>query len=137
MIESPWLPQLTDDFSHFVGPVLERLEDGKRIFAFQADRRHANDLGIVHGGMLVTFADQAFGELVLDSIGQKPCATIQLNTQFIGAVQIGDFVEGRGEIVRVTRSLVFVRGMLSVGGRTVAAIDGIWKVLYDQGRQHG
>lgn len=132
MIQSGWQPRLTNDFSHFVGPVLEKLEDGRRIFAFQADQRHANDRGVVHGGMLVTFADQAFGELVLDSVGRKLCATIQLNTQFIAAVRIGDFVEGRGEIVRGTRSLVFVRGMLFVGERTVAAIDGIWKVLHTQ-----
>ena len=131
-MSSDWQPRLTNDFSHFVGPVLERLEDGKRLFAFQADRRHANDRGVVHGGMLVTFADQAFGELVLDSVGRKLCATIQLNTHFIAAVQIGDFVEGRAEMVRVTRSLVFVRGILSVGDRTVAAIDGIWKVLHTQ-----
>jgi len=132
-MSSDWQPRLTNDFPHFVGPVLERLEDGRRIFAFQADGRHANDRGVVHGGMLVTFADQAFGELVLDSVGRKLCATIQLNTQFIAAVQIGDFVEGRGEIVRSTRSLVFLRGMLTVGDRTVAAIDGIWKVLHAQG----
>jgi len=131
-MHSDWQPRLTNDFTHFVGPVLERFEDGKRIFAFQADRRHANDRGVVHGGMLVTFADQAFGELVLDSVGRKLCATIQLNTHFIAAVQIGDLVEGRGEIVRGTRSLVFVRGMLSVGDRAVAAIDGIWKVLHTQ-----
>jgi len=132
-MSSDWQPRLTNDFPHFVGPVLERLEDGRRIFAFQADGRHANDRGVVHGGMLVTFADQAFGELVLDSVGRKLCATIQLNTQFIAAVQIGDFVEGRGEIVRSTRSLVFLRGMLTVGDRTVAAVDGIWKVLHAQG----
>jgi len=132
-MSSDWQPRLTNDFPHFVGPVLDRLEDGRRIFAFQADGRHANDRGVVHGGMLVTFADQAFGELVLDSVGRKLCATIQLNTQFIAAVQIGDFVEGRGEIVRSTRSLVFLRGMLTVGDRTVAAVDGIWKVLHAQG----
>ncbi|HEX4504249.1 MAG TPA: PaaI family thioesterase [Alphaproteobacteria bacterium] len=132
MTETLWQPRLTNDFSHFVGPVLERLEDGKRVFAFQADQRHANDRGVVHGGMLMTFADQAFGELVLDEVGRKLCATIQLNTHFIAAVQIGDFVEGRAEMVRVTRSLVFVRGLLSVGDRTVAAIDGIWKVLHTQ-----
>lgn len=132
MIESQWQPRLTDDFSHFVGPVLERLENGRRVFAFQADARHANDRGVVHGGMLMTFADQAFGEIVLDSVGRKLCATIQLNTHFIAAVQTGDFVEGRAEIVRGTRSLVFVRGMLTVGDRTVAAIDGIWKVLHTQ-----
>jgi uncharacterized protein (TIGR00369 family) len=124
-----WRPVVRDDFPYFVGPFLERLEDGCRVFGFVADKRHINDRGVVHGGMLMTFADQAFGELVLDSVDHRLCATIQLNTHFIAAVQAGDFVIGRGEIVRRTRSIVFVRGKLTVGNREVAAIDGIWKVL--------
>jgi uncharacterized protein (TIGR00369 family) len=98
-----------------------------------ADARHVNDRGVVHGGMLMTFADQAFGELVLDWVERRLCATIQLNTHFIAAVQVGDLVEARGEIVRGTSSLVFIRGFLMVGDRTVAAIDGIWKVLRSGG----
>jgi uncharacterized protein (TIGR00369 family) len=133
MIESEWQPRITNDFPHFVGPILERLEEGRRIFAFMADARHVNDRGVVHGGMLMTFADQAFGELVLDSVDRRLCATVQLNTHFIAAVQVGDLVEARGEIVRATRSLVFMRGFLAVGERTVAAIDGIWKVLHSGG----
>jgi uncharacterized protein (TIGR00369 family) len=124
-----WRPVLRDDFAYFVGPFLENSQDGRRIFGFLADQRHINDRGVVHGGMLMTFADQAFGELVLDSVDHSLCATIQLNTHFIAAVQAGDFVIGRGEIVRRTRSVVFVRGTLSVGNRQVAGIDGIWKVL--------
>jgi acyl-coenzyme A thioesterase PaaI-like protein len=69
-------------------------------------------------------------ELVLDSVDHKLCATIQLSTHFIAAVLAGDFVIGRGEIVRRTRSIVFVRGSLWAGNRQVAAIDGIWKVLH-------
>lgn len=128
--DSDWQPRITDDFPQFVGPILERLEEGRRIFAFRADARHVNDRGVVHGGMLMTFADQAFGEVVLDSIERQLCATIQLNTHFIAAVQVGDLVEARGEIVRGTRSLVFMRGILTVGDRTVASVDGIWKLLH-------
>jgi uncharacterized protein (TIGR00369 family) len=132
-IDPDWQPRITNDFPYLVGPVLERLEDGRRAFAFMADARHVNDRGVVHGGMLMTFADQAFGELVLDWVERRLCATIQLNTHFIATVQVGDLVEARGEIVRGTRSLVFMRGFLMVGDRTVAAIDGIWKVLHSGG----
>jgi uncharacterized protein (TIGR00369 family) len=133
VLNSEWQPRISNDFPHFVGPILERREDGRRAFAFKADARHVNDRGVVHGGMLMTFADQAFGELVLDSIDRRLCATVQLNTHFIAAVQVGDLVEARGEIVRGTRSLVFMRGFLTVGELTVASLDGIWKVLHSGG----
>ena len=35
----------------------------------------------------------------------------------------------QGEVTRATRGLVFVRGLLSVDGNDVAAVDGIWRVL--------
>jgi acyl-coenzyme A thioesterase PaaI-like protein len=55
--------------------------------------------------------------------------TIQLNTHFLAAVTPGEFIELKGEVTRATRGLVFVRGILSVGDREVAAVDGIWRVL--------
>jgi len=82
-VNSEWQPRITNDFPHFAGPILEGLEDGRRIFAFRADARHINDRGVVHGGMLMTFADQAFGELVLDFVDRRLCATVQLNTHLL------------------------------------------------------
>lgn len=117
------------DFPNFVGPILERVDGDERRFGFMADQRHANDRGVVHGGMLVTFADHSLGELVLDSVQRRLCATIQLNIQFLSAVAVGEFVVIRGERLRGTRSLVFMRGLISVGDRSVAAVDGVWKIL--------
>jgi acyl-coenzyme A thioesterase PaaI-like protein len=47
----------------------------------------------------------------------------------VDAVHVGDFVEMDCEVVRKTRSVVFMRGTLTVGGRIVATADGIWKLL--------
>jgi uncharacterized protein (TIGR00369 family) len=128
-ISAGWEAKRRDDFPDFAGPMWEKRENGARIFGLLTDRRHANDRGVVHGGMLMTFADHSFGELVLDSVDRADCATIQLNTHFLRSVQPGDFIEARGRIVRRTRRLVFMHGLLSVGGNDVAAIDGIWTVL--------
>ena len=61
--------------------------------------------------------------------GRKPCTTVQLSTQFISPARIGDFVEGRAEVLRATRTVVFVRGLLTVGDRTVVSAEGVWKIL--------
>lgn len=51
--------RLHDDegFVGLVGPVWERWEDGALVLAFTAEPRHANQAGVVQGGMLVTLAD--------------------------------------------------------------------------------
>jgi len=98
-------------------------------YGFQTTAEHANPEGAVHGGMLVTFADHCLGIFAWEAAMRVRCVTIQLNTHFLAAVEPGDFVELRGEVTRATRGLVFVRGILAVGDRDVAAVDGIWRVL--------
>jgi uncharacterized protein (TIGR00369 family) len=113
-------------FGELVGPIWRR---GDPLFGFAATDKHANHIGIVHGGMLATFADQAMGMTAMRATGGKTHATIELNIQYIGAVQLGEFVEAHCEVVRITRSIIFMRAMLKVGDRTVATASGVWKIL--------
>ena len=114
------------NFGELVGPIWRR---GDALFGFVSTDKHRNHRGIVHGGMLTTFADQAMGMTGRRATGEKPHATIEINMQFIGAVKVGDFVEAHCEIVRETRSLLFIESKLKVGSRIVASTSGIWKIL--------
>jgi acyl-coenzyme A thioesterase PaaI-like protein len=81
----------------------------------------------------MAFADHGLSFLAWEAAERAPCATIQMNSQFVGGVTPGEFVELRGEVVRRTSGLVFVRGMMvALGGsaeREVFAVDGIWRIL--------
>ena len=116
-------------FSDQAGPFWSRRDGDTWQYAVLTDSRHSNNRGVVHGGLLLTFADHALGLTVWEHVGRAPCATIQLNMQFVDAVQPGDFVELEVTIVRATRSVVFVRGSLAVAERPVAIVDGVWKIL--------
>jgi uncharacterized protein (TIGR00369 family) len=124
-----WKPIPSDGYPALIGPFLTRREDGGRRYGFVAEARHINLGGVVHGGMLMSFADDVLGMTVWEAAGRKPCTTVQLNTQFIAPVKRGEFVEGRAEVMRATRTVVFVRGMLTVGDRTIVHADGVWKIL--------
>lgn len=90
---------------------------------------HVNPQGVLHGGILMTLADHGLSMLAWEASRRAPCTTIQLNTHFLAPVVPGDFVELRGDVTKATNGLVFVRGILAVGDRDVAAVDGIWRVL--------
>ncbi len=123
-----WEPYEDEGFIGLVGPLWQRPgDDGWPVFAFLAAPKHHNRRGVVQGGMLMTFADRSMGVTAWNAAGNQPHATIQLDVHFVEAVQIGDFVEARCEVVRRTRSLVFMRGTLVVGERTVATANGVWK----------
>lgn len=109
-------------------PWAKRTDDSWR-YGLLTAAEHANPQGILHGGILMTFADHGLSMLAWEAAKRAPCTTIQLNTHFLGPVEPGDFVELQGDVTRATKGLVFVRGVLSVGHRDVAAVDGIWRVL--------
>lgn len=125
-----WSPFDGHGFVDHVGPFCVRREaSGLRSFAFVAQPKHANLIGVVHGGMLMTLADRALGVAAWDAAGGKPSVTVQFDMQFLSAVKMGEFAEMTPQLVRATRSLVFMRGDLTVGGRTAGAANGLWKIL--------
>ena len=124
-----WVRRPAKAFATHVGPFWQPPEGGERHCGFLADHRHGNKRGVVHGGMLATAFDVALGNAAWDAAGQKPCATIQLNIHYVGALALGEFADLQAEITRATRSLVFLRGTMRVGDRTVATADGVWKIL--------
>jgi uncharacterized protein (TIGR00369 family) len=124
-----WRPMHDNPMPSAIGiPWAKRTDAGWR-YAMSTTAEHTNPGGAVHGGILMTFADHTLGLYVWEAAKRAPNVTIQLNTHFLAPVVPGDFVELQGEVTRVTGTLVFVRGLLSVGGREVAAHDGIWRVF--------
>ena len=107
--------------------------DGRWLYGLLTGPGHANPSGVVHGGVLMTFADHGLSFLAWEAAERAPCTTIQLNTHFLDAIRPGEFIQLRGEITRRTRGLVFVRGVIVAGDgeqmREVGAVDGIWRVL--------
>ena len=127
--EHGWTQHDVPGFSKLVGPFWRRDDERGPAYGFLVEDHHLNGNGIVHGGMLMTFIDQAIGMVVYAAIERKPCATIQLNTHFLDAGRPGEFIEARAEIVRKTRSVVFTRGALTANGRLLLSAEGIWKIL--------
>jgi uncharacterized protein (TIGR00369 family) len=121
-----WERVKAHNFGELVGPIWRR---GDALFGFSASEKHGNHINIVHGGMLATFADQSMGMTAQRATGNKPHVTIEFNIQYIGAVKIGEFVESHCDVVRITRSIIFIRSTLKVGDRIVASASGVWKIL--------
>ena len=124
-----WVVRPGKAFNAHVGPFYQREGGDALACGFVTDARHGNKRGVTHGGMIATAFDVALGNASWQAADGKPSATVQLNIQFIGALQLNEFAEIAVEIVRATRSLVFIRGVMSVGERTIATADGVWKIL--------
>jgi uncharacterized protein (TIGR00369 family) len=116
-------------FGDLVGPIWRREENGQPRFGFVVAPKHLNRTGILHGGMLMTLADNAMAITAREAVGSKRHATIELNIQFVDGVQLGEFVEARPQVVRATRWVVFMEAKMFVGTRLVVTTSAIWKIL--------
>ncbi|NNM73602.1 PaaI family thioesterase [Enterovirga aerilata] len=126
-----WRTAEEDGFIGLVGPFWSKEEGDVRRFGFVAEPRHANLVGVVQGGMLMTFADRGLGILAWAAAG-RPAVTTSFEMQFVGAGHIGSFIELEGEVVQRTKTMVFMRGLLRSGRRPVASCQGSWKILSER-----
>jgi uncharacterized protein (TIGR00369 family) len=98
-------------------------------YGFETGEAQANGWGVVHGGILATYIDHTIGRVAREAAGGVQVATIQLDLHYLAPARVGAFVEARGSVVRLTRSVIFLRGELAAGGKQVLAASGIWKIL--------
>ena len=125
------LPEMANFMSSTAnGPLWGRVVDGHLELGFRAERRHCNPRDVCHGGMLLTFADMLLGFCTSWSnpeVGFLP--TINLAGDFIAPAPLGAWVSGGGDVLRVTRNMAFVQGMLSADGTPCLRWNGTAKVV--------
>lgn len=121
----PW----KSGYGQTVGPLFERdTEDGGFIRAFRVGPHHLNTLNNCHGGMLMGFADVAFGHAISHRTGTN-WITVRLLVDFIAGAPFGAWVEGTGRILSADDSFRTVRGRIWSGETTIATGTGIFKAL--------
>ena len=129
--------QMPGPFSESCGPFYYRKEEDSRYgYGFHAEARHTNPYGVVHGGVLVTFADTFMGRSVV-AAAKCACATITLNTEFMAGGAPGNWIEGKAEVTRMTRGLAFLRADVSSDGTLLMTASGIWRLFPERSATDG
>ena len=114
-----WMIWPSDKWEMNGGPFYLKTEaDGTKRAAFRAAPKHMNSLGHMHGGCMMTFAD-FFTFALADPSVDEATVTVSLNSEFVRGAQVGDLIEASGELVKKGRNLVFTRGQLATGGKTM------------------
>jgi acyl-coenzyme A thioesterase PaaI-like protein len=113
-------------FAALIGPLFIRQTDNGPRFAFRAETKHANARGVVHGGRLMTFADQALGLTIQRRLDTVDVATASLTCQMAASARPGDLVEGAATITRIAGRMIFVKGIVTCGDTVLMDASGIW-----------
>ncbi|HEY7249754.1 MAG TPA: PaaI family thioesterase [Methylomirabilota bacterium] len=91
-----------------IGFTLAEVEPGRAVVALPADRRHANPMGTVHGGVLCDIADAAMGIAYAATLDEdETFTTLELKINFLKPVRTGPLV-ATGRVVKGGRSIGLV-----------------------------
>jgi uncharacterized protein (TIGR00369 family) len=129
-------------FNSHVGTLYARRgEKGTRdefVLGFRVHRHMCNPAGGLHGGMMMTAADLVgtMGGGTLAGL-RKFLPTVSMTFDFVAPAKAGDWVEGRAEIVRQTRSLLFTDISLTVDGERILRASQIAKIPAGEGPAFG
>lgn len=117
-----------------VGPLYLRREQREREFVqlgFRVEPRHCNPAGILHGGMMATFADMLLplsAHCLAREAAGRFLPTVSLQLDFLAPSPAGSWVHGEAQVLRATRSLLFMQGLVWADDELVARTSGTLKI---------
>ncbi|MGD9980764.1 MAG: PaaI family thioesterase [Hyphomonadaceae bacterium] len=118
-----------DPYETAIGPFYFRVDEGRARCAFRPRREHLNGGGTIHGGALMSFADFALFAIAYKALAGGHAVTLTCNSEFIGAGTLEGAVEAEGEVIRDTRSVIFVRGLVTQASRPLLSFSGTLKKI--------
>lgn len=115
-------------FGRQVGPLFEKRGPEGLTRAFRVEEHHTNGMANAHGGMLMTFADMAWGGAV-EKDDDTWWVTVRLLCDFLSGAPLGAFVEGRGKVLGIIDGIYTVEGRIWSGDKTLIRGSGQFKVI--------
>lgn len=128
LTQSGWVHDPSEGMVAHLGGLWLRETEGRYEFGLLSTPHHANRNGLVHGGMLMTFVDRAFGTVARLTSGAPRGATISLSHQFVTPLKIGSFATVEPKVIKLTTRMAFVEGTVIANGEPILQAQGVWRM---------
>jgi acyl-coenzyme A thioesterase PaaI-like protein len=115
-------------FARQISPLYRRAHNGAFTMGFRVEEHHTNGMSNAHGGMLMTFADMAWGHVVSVETSSY-WVTVRLTCDFLSSAHLGEWIEGGGEVLSTADDLYVVRGRVWCGDRALITGTGLFKPI--------
>lgn len=119
------------EFMRVNGPLYMSRDGSSVRCGFRVEERHTNPMRICHGGMMASFCDMLLPMTAFrtcEAVKGRFLPTVNLQIDYLAPAPLGAWVEGEAQVLRVTRSLLFMQGLVRADGETAARVSGIFKI---------
>ena len=91
-----------------IGFALTSIEPGKAVIELDADERHINPFGGIHGGLISNIADAAMGAAFHSVLEEnETCATLELKISFLRAAPKGK-IRAEAKVIKQGQNVGFL-----------------------------
>ncbi|GAA4475158.1 PaaI family thioesterase [Gluconacetobacter asukensis] len=124
----PLPDSLASGFNVASGGFLVAQEAGALIGGFRVTAACCNRAGFCHGGRLATVCDifLALAVVFREDLRDDFLPTVSLTMDFMAPVARGVWAELQADTLRITRSLVFAQGLVTVDGIPAARASAVY-----------
>jgi acyl-coenzyme A thioesterase PaaI-like protein len=115
-------------FADANGPLFIRHAD--QALGFEVRREHCNPVNSCHDGWLSAFLDMQMPLIAIrdHAIRDRFLLTVSLSLDYLAPAPIGAWVEGSATVLRCTKSLVFIQGLVSSSQVLLMRGSGVYKI---------
>ena len=111
-------------------PLYSKKADGAVLLGTHVRMAHANARGFAHGGFITALADNAMGLTCVErSGGLASLVTVSLAIDFLGAAQIGQWLQVRPDFAKIGKTLCFVQCMVTADGEPCARANATFRTV--------
>jgi acyl-coenzyme A thioesterase 13 len=119
----------TSPYVELIGPLYSRGEGAALEIGLRAERKHCNQRGTVHGGVLATLADIALGyAMAFSTTPPTGLVTANLTLDFAGAAREGDWLEARVDVQKLGGRLAFGNCYITREGERIVRASAVFLV---------
>ena len=116
-------------YLELIGPLYSRGQGAALQIGLRAERKHCNQRGTVHGGILATLADIALGyAMAFATTPPSNLVTANLSLDFAGAAREGDWLETRVDIQKQGSRLAFGNCYITRDGERIVRASAVFLV---------
>ena len=122
--------KFSNPFLDMAGPYYVRSDEACIVVGTRIHKGQINHIDVAHGGVLGTLADVALSLQVHESERPRlPVATMNLNTNYLSAARLGDWVEAYANIDRISKRTAYCSGRIICGDQILMTMSAVFAIL--------
>jgi len=122
--------KFSSPFLDMAGPYYVRSDEDCIVVGTRIHKGQINHINVAHGGVLGTLADVALSLQVHEAERPRlPVATMNLNTNYLAAAKLDDWVEAYTRIDRISKRTAYCSGQIVCGDSVLMTMTAVFAIL--------